>query len=583
MAKLTTDYVKEQFAKRGWQMLDDIYVKSQHNINVICSNGHSTTITWNNFQRGQGCRFCAGNIKFSIEEARKIFEENGLLLVEKIYKTNNTPMQFICLCGKKSKICLSAVKYGARCQECTNKKIAQSNKLSDEELKIRCENKNFKFVKSFIGKHNRRTYIEYICHCGNQTKTGIYNFNKISNCKLCGIKKKSGSSCYRWKSDREDVRNRKIIRKRISNMISRCLIRSNIEKTSKLIKILKYHPSKLKDKIMSQVVEKELQNKKWHIDHIFPIQAFIDHGIYDLSLINHLDNLQALSEEENLSKSDKYDKEKFLNWLHEKTKTETIEDFLKSNLVEFKFTSCFETEHVNIHYVDITKTSQKVNEQKNKIMKEKHSIFVFSDEWSSRKEQVKNFLKSVLHLNTEKINARKCIVKEIDLDIGRKFCEENHIQGSNKLGHIFFGLFYCDKLVGVLSLGRHSRQRKDLLLDRMCFASNVTIRGGAAKLFKQAIIWARKQGYDKILSFSDKRWSDGNVYKKLNFRNETTLYPDYSYVNITHPHFRLTKQSQKKKTVNCPESMTEKEFARSKGLKLIYDCGKDRWIYDISK
>ena len=38
---------------------------------------------------------------------------------------------------------------------------------------------------------------------------------------------------------------------------------------------------------------------------------------------------------------------------------------------------------------------------------------------------------------------------------------------------------------------------------------------------------------------------------------------------------------KKKKTVNCPESMTEKEYARSKGLKLIYDCGKDRWVYNI--
>jgi hypothetical protein len=68
----------------------------------------------------------------------------------------------------------------------------------------------------------------------------------------------------------------------------------------------------------------------------------------------------------------------------------------------------------------------------------------------------------------------------------------------------------------------------------------------------------------------------------LNFKIEFTLYPDYSYVNPSHPHFRLTKQSQKKKTVNCPEGMTEKQFARSKGLKLIYDCGKDRWVYDIT-
>jgi len=581
MGKITTEYVKDQFANRGWQMLDDAYVNSKHSINCICFNGHKTTITWNNFQRKQGCKFCAGNIKGTIEEARKLFLSYGLTLTEKEYKTNNTPMSFICSCGTKDKISLTSVKNGAKCSECTRRKIAQSNRISDEELSNRCDDKKFKFIRSFISRNNGRTYIEYVCHCGNQAKTGIYNFNKIVNCKLCGIKKKSGSNCYKWNHDRDEVRNRKIIRKRISNIIARCLFKSSTEKTSSTIKLLKYHPNQLKEKMTLQVIEKGLQNKEWHVDHIFPVQAFIDHQIYDLSLINHLDNLQALPKDENLEKYDKYDKEKFLAWVEEKTKTETISDFLQSNSVDFKLTSCFETKHVNIHYVDITKTSQKTNEQKNKIINGKHNVFVFSDEWQSRQNQVKNFLRSVLHLNTEKIDGRKCIVKEISLEIGRAFCNEHHIQGSNKLGHTFFGLFYCEKLIGVLSLGRHSRQREDLVLDRLCFASNITVRGGANKLFKQAVIWAKNNNYNKIISFSDKRWSEGNVYKKLNFINEATLYPDYSYVNVSHPHFRLTKQSQKKRTVNCPEGMTEKQFARSKGLKLIYDCGKDRWVYNI--
>jgi hypothetical protein len=60
------------------------------------------------------------------------------------------------------------------------------------------------------------------------------------------------------------------------------------------------------------------QGWEWHIDHIFPIKAFIDHGITDLSIINDLDNLRPLSKKENLSKNAKYDKDKFMKWLSTK-------------------------------------------------------------------------------------------------------------------------------------------------------------------------------------------------------------------------------------------------------------------------
>lgn len=96
-------------------------------------------------------------------------------------------------------------------------------------------------------------------------------------------------------------------------------------------------------------------------------------------------------------------------------------------------------------------------------------------------------------------------------------------------------------------MGRHTRQRDDLVLDRLCFKDDVTVRGGASKLFKHAAIWAKNKNHNKIISFSDKRWSKGVVYEKLEFVKEATLYPDYSYVSSAHPHFRLTKQSQKRK------------------------------------
>jgi hypothetical protein len=58
-----------------------------------------------------------------------------------------------------------------------------------------------------------------------------------------------------------------------------------------------------------------------HIDHIFPIQAFIDFGLCDIEhikVINSLENLQPLDAFDNLSKNNKYDKDEFIDFLKSK-------------------------------------------------------------------------------------------------------------------------------------------------------------------------------------------------------------------------------------------------------------------------
>ncbi len=56
-------------------------------------------------------------------------------------------------------------------------------------------------------------------------------------------------------------------------------------------------------------------NQEREIDHIFPVQAFVDHKIYDMKIINHLTNLRPLSKVDNNKKADNYDEDSFLQWL----------------------------------------------------------------------------------------------------------------------------------------------------------------------------------------------------------------------------------------------------------------------------
>lgn len=188
-----------------------------------------------------------------------------------------------------------------------------------------------------------------------------------------------------------------------------------------------------------------------------------------------------------------------------------------------------------------------------------HLITIFEDEWKFRQDQCKNFIKSILGIYDIKIFARKCEIKEINKKICYNFCDQYHIQGSGNKSIICYGIFYNNELIGVISLGIHHRKNKNksIVLDRLCFKDGIQVVGGASKLFKYCINWAKLNGYENIISWSDNRWSTGKVYEALNFQLDEELKSDYSYVNLKNFKKRLTKQSQQKSLTNCPKDKTE--------------------------
>lgn len=61
-----------------------------------------------------------------------------------------------------------------------------------------------------------------------------------------------------------------------------------------------------------------VKDKKWMIDHVFPVVAFVDYNILDLECINALDNLQPLTAKDNCRKWHFYDKHAFEKYLQKK-------------------------------------------------------------------------------------------------------------------------------------------------------------------------------------------------------------------------------------------------------------------------
>lgn len=209
-------------------------------------------------------------------------------------------------------------------------------------------------------------------------------------------------------------------------------------------------------------------------------------------------------------------------------------------------------------------------------------IMIYEDEWLDRQEQVKNLLKSVLNVYDKKTFARKCEVREVTKKECNEFLELYHIQGKVSNIKASYGILYDNELLGCISLGFHHRNNQQLVLNRLCFKDGVQVVGGASRLFKPCIQYAKDNGFDKIISWSDNRYSQGNVYIKLGFILEKELKPDYSYINMKNTkQGKLSKQSCKKKNIDCPEGKTEKEWMNECGYSRIWDCGKLRWIYVI--
>lgn len=210
-------------------------------------------------------------------------------------------------------------------------------------------------------------------------------------------------------------------------------------------------------------------------------------------------------------------------------------------------------------------------------------LTIFDDEWKNKQSIIKSVILSKLGIFGKRIYARKCLVKEISKKEMIVFCDQYHVQGKNSLSLVCFGLFYENELIGVMDLGRHHRKKeKDtMVLTRLCFKEGIQVIGGSSKLFKYCVDWCKNNYIKNIISWSDNRWSDGKVYKNLGFILEEDLGPDYCYVDSKNPKKRISKQSQKKSNSDCPENMTELEWANSRGLSRIWDCGKTRWNYNI--
>jgi len=178
------------------------------------------------------------------------------------------------------------------------------------------------------------------------------------------------------------------------------------------------------------------------------------------------------------------------------------------------------------------------------------------------------------------IGARKCIIKELDSKTKNKFLDKYHIQGKDN-SSIKLGAFYKARLVAVMTFGKRrialgKKESKDNEYELLRFVTvaNFNIIGIASKLLKY---FERNYNPLKLITYADRRWSQGNLYHQLGFEFSHISKPNYFYFKnneIKRYHrFNFRKNVLYYKIDKYDVNLTEVQNMKNNNYTRIFDCG----------
>ena len=199
-------------------------------------------------------------------------------------------------------------------------------------------------------------------------------------------------------------------------------------------------------------------------------------------------------------------------------------------------------------------------------------IHVFENEWSLKQEIVKDKLINILGICQDRIYARKCTVSKIGSMVANDFLEANHLQGADN-SSIRYGLFHNNELVAVMTFGK-PRFSKGYDFELIRFATKIGchIVGGASKLLNHF----RSSHSGSIVSYADRRYSDGHLYEKLGFSLVGVSKPNYVWMKKGEMLTRYQCQKHRLSSVlgdGFDESESESQNMARNGWNRICDCG----------
>jgi len=204
-------------------------------------------------------------------------------------------------------------------------------------------------------------------------------------------------------------------------------------------------------------------------------------------------------------------------------------------------------------------------------------IQIFENEWIEKPNIIKSIINNTLNLSS-KIYARKCSISKIPINNYIKFINTNHLYGYIPCT-IAYGLYYNNELMCVMSFKKNNKYEWEI--SRFANKLFSTVTGGASKLLSKFIY---DYNPNTIMTYADRRYSSGNLYRKLGFNIIKITNPNYFYVN--HNKLFSRQQFQKHKLKNklpiFNNILSESENMFNNGFRRIWDAGHYKFILNVN-
>lgn len=114
----TIDEVRAEFARKGAVLLTTVYINTDQKLDYICKRGHKTTTTLDNWRHNHNCKYCVGNAKHTVEFIRAEFAKKGYTLLSTVYNNRHEKLKYRCKRGHVHYMSYGKLKYGRKCPTC---------------------------------------------------------------------------------------------------------------------------------------------------------------------------------------------------------------------------------------------------------------------------------------------------------------------------------------------------------------------------------------------------------------------------------------------------------------------------------
>jgi hypothetical protein len=202
-----------------------------------------------------------------------------------------------------------------------------------------------------------------------------------------------------------------------------------------------------------------------------------------------------------------------------------------------------------------------------------------SDEWENpiKRSIWKSVIAIKLGKADKRVAARNTYVDWVDSITARLFLEHNHLQGPINGTHI--GLVDVNKnLLMVLTYGKSRFEKNKIEILRLCAVQNTIVVGGVSKLLSVL----RRQTDLPIVSYANRRWSNGKVYDMCGFKRIGITPPNYCYIKDGHTTMsRFQCQKHKLPLLlgdKFDSTKTEQANMLAAGFRIMFDCGHIKFV-----